>query len=279
MTLAIAVFASGGGTNLQALLDHFGANGSGGVTGETARAARVSLVVSDRPAAGALERARRAGVETSVISVHGRDPDEVAAEMIGVLRAAEIDLVVLAGYLRLMPPAVVREYRGRMLNIHPALLPAFGGRGMYGAHIHRAVLEAGCTVSGVTVHFVDERYDTGSILLQWPVPVLAGDSVQSLAARVLAVEHRILPVAVAVVAERLARSGAGEEPSVDLPGAGAAGGGVLTAGVPDTIASAAIPERDESSAVVFELSEGSAPTEREARRLLGMESARTEGDN
>lgn len=208
MSLGIAVFASGGGSNLQALLDHFGGAGSG----------RIVLVVSDRADAGALERARRAGVAARVLEVRGRDPEEVAAEMLEALRAAGADLVVLAGYLRLMPPEVVTAYRGRMLNIHPALLPAFGGRGMYGMNIHRAVLAAGCTVSGVTVHFVDERYDTGPILIQWPVPVLPGDSAEELAARVLAVEHRLLPVAVEVVAERL-----GGEAGEDSGGWGGAG--------------------------------------------------------
>lgn len=230
MSLALAVFASGGGTNLQALLDRFGEDRGG------AGVARVALVVSDRADAGALERAARAGVETRVIDVRGRDQGEVGEEILEALRAAGIDLVVLAGYLRLMPPEVVRAFRGRMLNIHPALLPAFGGRGMYGAHIHRAVIAAGCTVTGVTVHFVDERYDTGPILVQWPVPVLAGDSAEVLAARVLAVEHRLLPLAVELVAERLSR--------------GLASGG---------------------EAVVFELVDGVAPAESEIRRLLGID--------
>lgn len=196
MSVRIAVFASGGGTNLQALLDHFGS--------PEADLARVGLVVSDREDAGALERAQRAGVPTRVVPVAGRAADEVAAEMLEVLRGAGIDLVVLAGYLKLVPAEVVRTYRDRILNIHPALLPAFGGKGMYGIRVHRAVLEMGCTVSGATVHFVDERYDTGPVLLQWPVPVLPGDTPESLARRVLAVEHRILPVAVEAVARAIA---------------------------------------------------------------------------
>lgn len=245
MSLAIAVFASGGGTNLQALLDHF----AGGKAEPDSRArgaespgrlARVVLVVSDKEGVGALERARRAGVEARVIPVRGREPGEVGAELLGALEAAGVDLVVLAGYLRLMPTEVVRAYRGRMLNIHPALLPAFGGRGMYGIHIHRAVLEAGCKVSGVTVHFVDERYDTGPILAQWPVPVLAGDTPELLAARVLGVEHRILPLAV----EELVRS-------LREGRAVAAGPGAV------------LPE-----ALAFGLRDDNAPSEREVRRLL-----------
>lgn len=249
MSLAIAVFASGGGTNLQALLDYFAAGDAepeSRARGAVApgRLARVVLVVSDKEEAGALERARRAGVEARVIPVHGREPGEVGGELLGVLEAAGADLVVLAGYLRLMPAEVVRAYRGRMLNIHPALLPAFGGRGMFGIHIHRAVLEARCKVSGVTVHFVDERYDTGPILAQWPVPVLAGDTPEGLAARVLGVEHRLLPLAV----EELARS-LQEGRSVGA-GSGAGSG-------------AALPE-----ALAFGLREDSAPSEREVRRLL-----------
>lgn len=203
MSIEIAVFASGGGSNLQALLDYF--------NGEEQRQGRVTLVVSDRSDAGALERARRSGVEARVIEVRGRGEDEIADEMLDLLREAGIGLVVLAGYLRLVPARVVSKFRGRILNIHPALLPSFGGRGMYGMRIHRAVIEAGCTVSGVTVHYVDERYDTGPILIQWPVPVLPHDSPEELAARVLVVEHRLLPVAVDVVAERIAGGGRGGE--------------------------------------------------------------------
>ena len=102
-------------------------------------------------------------------------------------------LVVLAGYLKLVPPAVTRAFAGRIVNVHPALLPAFGGHGMYGLRVHAAVLAAGCTVTGVTVHLVDEQYDRGAILAQWPVPVLSGDTAESLAARVLLTEHRLLP--------------------------------------------------------------------------------------
>lgn len=248
MSLAIAVFASGGGTNLQSLLDYFGSargagsSGGGGV-------ARVTLVVSDRPGAGAIERARRAGVETRVIRVRGRGAGEVAEETLTVLDRAGVDLVVLAGYLSLVPAEVVRAYRGRLLNIHPALLPSFGGQGMYGIHIHRAVIEAGCRVTGVTIHFVDERYDTGPILLQWPVPVLEGDTAEELAARVLRVEHRVLPLAVEYLAERIARGG------VRRGGAGAevGPGGAI----------------DWEGEARFALTDDGVPTEEEVRRLLG----------
>ncbi|MGH7555893.1 MAG: formyltransferase family protein, partial [Longimicrobiales bacterium] len=124
-------------------------------------------------------------------------------EMLSVLTAAGIDMIALAGYLRLIPAAVVRGYRGRIVNIHPALLPAFGGKGMYGMRVHRAVLEAGCTITGVTVHHVDERYDEGRPIAQWPVPVVRGDTTESLAHRVLAVEHVLYPLAVEWLAKRL----------------------------------------------------------------------------
>lgn len=185
MTVPVAVFASGSGTNLQALLDHE----------STSQHYRVRLVVSDRSGAGALDRARRADRRTEVIPVSDRDPGEVAADTLELLEAEEIVAVFLAGYLQLVPAAVVDAYRGRILNIHPALLPAFGGEGMYGPHVHRAVLGAGARVSGVTVHHVDEDYDRGRIFAQWPVPVRSDDTPETLAARVLEVEHVLYPLA------------------------------------------------------------------------------------
>jgi Folate-dependent phosphoribosylglycinamide formyltransferase PurN len=131
-----------------------------------------------------------------VLPRRGSDADVVN----GLLRDHEADLVVLAGYLRLVPIEVVRAHRGRIVNVHPALLPAFGGPGMYGGRVHRAVLESGTRVTGATVHFVDEEYDRGATIAQWPVPVLAGDSAETLAARVLRVEHLLLPRAVDAVA-------------------------------------------------------------------------------
>jgi phosphoribosylglycinamide formyltransferase 1 len=186
----IAVFASGGGSNLQALLDRFARGG----------AARIALVVSDRGNAGALQRARTAGVPTAHIPVRERSTGDVAAATLAELQAHGIDLVALAGHMRLVPPDVVAQYRDRMLNIHPSLLPSFGGQGMYGMRVHEAVIAAGCTVSGATVHRVDERYDEGGIVAQWPVPVLPHDTAATLAARVLRVEHALYPA----VLERVA---------------------------------------------------------------------------
>ncbi|HEX6693067.1 MAG TPA: phosphoribosylglycinamide formyltransferase [Longimicrobiales bacterium] len=195
--MRIAVFASGGGTNLQALLDHF--------NGDVSRGARVSLVVCDRAGAVALTRAADAGVASALIPVTGRAPGDVGRDTLQVLAEHDISLIVLAGYLRLVPVEVIEKYRDRIVNIHPALLPAFGGGGMYGRRVHEAVIAAGCRVSGATVHLVDEHYDQGRILAQWPVPVLAGDTAESLAARVLRVEHVLLPAAVEAVAAWLAR--------------------------------------------------------------------------
>jgi folate-dependent phosphoribosylglycinamide formyltransferase PurN len=121
-------------------------------------------------------------------------------ELGSLLDREKIGLLALAGYLRRIPDAVVRRYAGRMVNVHPALLPAFGGAGMYGKRIHEAVLAAGVRVTGVTVHFVDEEYDRGPIIAQWPVPVLAGDDASTLAARVLRVEHLLYPRVVNEVA-------------------------------------------------------------------------------
>ena len=187
----VAVLVSGGGTNLQALLDALG----GGAV------ARIARVVSSRGDAPALERARRAGVPVEVLT-DPADPAEL------VRAVGDAGLVVLAGYLKRVPPATVARFRWRVINIHPALLPAFGGDGMYGRRVHEAVLASGAALSGATVHYVDEEYDRGPILAQWPVPVHADDTPDSLAARVLEVEHRLLPAAVLA----LARLGVPERP-------------------------------------------------------------------
>lgn len=185
MAYRVAVCASGSGSNLQALLDR--------LQGEAP--ARVVLVLSNRADSGALERARKAGVAAEVFA----DPSD-ASEWITRLGRREANLVVLAGYLKLVPAGVVQKYRGRIVNIHPALLPAFGGPGMYGRRVHEAVLAAGATESGPTVHLVDEVYDRGQILAQRRVPVQPGDTAEALAARVLAEEHRLLPEVVLAAA-------------------------------------------------------------------------------
>jgi phosphoribosylglycinamide formyltransferase 1 len=190
MRTRIGVLASGGGSNLQAILDHLAAVGE-------SRRGDVVVVASNRPDAGALARAARAGVAGVVLrSPHAPDGADLAA----VLDAHHVGLVALAGYMRLVPPEVTARYRGRMLNVHPALLPDFGGPGMYGARVHRAVIAAGAEWSGPSVHFVDEVYDHGAVIAQWPVPVLPGDDDHTLAARVLRAEHLLYPRVVNAVA-------------------------------------------------------------------------------
>lgn len=185
MLMRVAVAVSGRGSNLQALLDTLTPNAP----------ARVVLVISNRADAGALDRARARGIATAVLA----DPAD-GDEWLRLLDPARVDLVVLAGYVKLVPGDVIRRYRGRVINIHPALLPAFGGPGMYGARVHQAVLAAGRPESGATVHLVDEEYDRGPILGQARVPVLPGDTADALASRVLEVEHRLLPAAVLAAA-------------------------------------------------------------------------------
>ena len=186
----IGVLASGGGSNLQAILDHLAALGD-------ARAGDVVLVASNSRDAGALQRAEHASIARAVLR-SPRAPDGV--ELQPLLLEHAIELVVLAGYMRLVPPEVTHSYRGRMLNVHPALLPSFGGPGMYGSRVHRAVIAAGARESGPTVHFVDEVYDHGPIIAQWPVPVLPDDDEHTLAARVLRAEHLLYPPVVDAVA-------------------------------------------------------------------------------
>lgn len=192
-----AVFASGGGSNFQALLDHQEAEG----------AWEIVLLVSNRESAGALGRARAVGMTTEVVKTDGRVAADVAQDTLSILAKYSVDLILLAGYLRLVPEAVVARYPQRILNIHPALLPAFGGAGMYGMNVHRAVIDSGKLESGATVHFVDEEYDRGSILAQQRVPVNSGDTPEELGRRVLEVEHRLYSEAVdhlckAILAER-----------------------------------------------------------------------------
>lgn len=195
-----AVFASGGGSNFQALLDR---EGSGALW-------RTRLLVVDRADTGAAERARRAGIPVVRIPVSGRDRVELGAETMAALRGADVQVIFLAGYVRLVPDAVCAAFPHAILNVHPALLPAFGGKGMWGAAVHEAVLRAGVRVTGATVHLVNERYDEGSILAQWPVPVLPGDDAATVAARVLRVEHQLYPLAAQHACRALA---AGERPS------------------------------------------------------------------
>ncbi|HVL86795.1 MAG TPA: phosphoribosylglycinamide formyltransferase [Candidatus Thermoplasmatota archaeon] len=177
--LAIGVLASGSGSNLQAILD---ACAKGRVPG------RVAMVLSDKRDAHALDRARRAGVPSAFVDPAGRSREEHEGDMIARLDAASVGLVCLAGYMRILTPVFVRHYAGRLLNVHPSLLPAFPG-----ARAHRDVLLGGAKVSGCTIHFVEEAVDAGPIVAQAVVPVLADDTEETLARRVIAQEHRLYP--------------------------------------------------------------------------------------
>jgi phosphoribosylglycinamide formyltransferase/phosphoribosylglycinamide formyltransferase-1 len=183
--MRVAVAVSGRGSNLEALFARLG-------TGDEAR---IVLVLSDRAVAPALDRARERGV-AAVALQDWRSADEWLA----ALEAQSVDLLVLAGFLKLVPPEVIARYRGRIINVHPALLPAFGGKGMYGIRVHEAVLQSGAAESGCTVHLVEEEYDRGMILAQARVPVLPGDTAAMLAARVLEQEHKLLPAVVLAAA-------------------------------------------------------------------------------
>lgn len=194
----LAVFVSGGGSNLEALCEYFAQPAH-------RERAQVVLVISNKETAGALQRAHARHIATHVCA----DPSDGEA-LHAVLSQHRIDVVVLAGYLKLVPPPVIRTWHGRIVNIHPALLPAFGGPGMYGRRVHEAVVSSGARISGATVHFVDEHYDRGAIIAQWPVPVLHTDTAESLSQRVLTVEHQLLPRCVdALVSHRIALSSDG----------------------------------------------------------------------
>jgi phosphoribosylglycinamide formyltransferase 1 len=187
----IAVLASGGGSNLQAILSHFS-------THERENVARVTVVVSNREGAGALERGRKAGIPSIAIRT-----DDDGRSLLNTLEAHKVDVIVLAGYLKLVPQSVLARYPYRVMNIHPGPLPRFGGAGMYGMRVHEAVLAAGLTETAVTVHLVDEVYDRGPTIIRWPVPVLDGDTGESLAQRVLQVEHVVYPLAIEMLARIL----------------------------------------------------------------------------
>ncbi len=181
----IAVFISGGGSNLQSIID-------AAKTGILS--AQVALVVSTKKKAYGLQRAANENIE-SLVFKHKKysSIDEAGEALLKELRARKIGYIALAGYLSLLPPPIVQAYRNRITNIHNALLPKYGGKGMYGHHVHEAVLAAGDTESGPTVHLVDEIYDHGKILDQTRVPVLDDDTPDTLAARVLAQEYKLYP--------------------------------------------------------------------------------------
>ena len=190
--IRIGVLASGGGTNLQAIID---ACERGEIDGD------VAVVISNVPEAYALERARKHRIDAFSFPHAGVSREQHEQDIIACLEQHQVDLVCLAGYLRMMTPLIIRKYAGRMMNTHPALLPAFGGKGMHGLYVHQAVLDYGCKVSGCTIHFVTEEVDGGQIILQKSVPVSEDDTPETLQERVLKEEHKLFPRAIQLFAQ------------------------------------------------------------------------------
>ncbi|MBP8240190.1 MAG: phosphoribosylglycinamide formyltransferase [Saprospiraceae bacterium] len=195
MPISIAVFASGTGSNARRIMEHF----------QHSDAVQVRLVVSNKADAGVLDIAREMGVETLIIHRESFYQSEAIVED---LRSRHISFIVLAGFLWLVPAYLVRAFPRAIVNIHPALLPKFGGKGMYGAHVHEAVKQAGEMETGITIHFVDERYDEGQTIFQARCPVLPADTPADIARRVLALEHRHFPVVIEQVLMKLQVVGA-----------------------------------------------------------------------
>ncbi len=192
--LKIAVFVSGGGTNLQAIIDN--------IESKTISNAKIALVLSNKKDVYALERARNHNIPAKTLSNNEFDSvDDYCNALINMLESSAIDLIVLAGYLAIVPETIIDKYRNRIINIHPSLIPSFSGKGYYGLKVHEGVLDRGCKVTGATVHFVDEGTDTGPIILQKTVKVRENDSAQALQKRVMEeAEWVILPEAINLIA-------------------------------------------------------------------------------
>ena len=185
MSTRIAVLCSGGGSNLQAIIDQVEA---GNIDGE------IVLVLANASKAYALELAKKHGIPCEFVSKKQAGSSEAFNDiLLEKLQQAKADLVVLAGYLPIVGAQIVKAYPHKIINIHPALIPSFCGVGMYGHYVHEAVLAYGAKISGATTHFVDEEVDHGGVIMQKSVPVMEGDTPEMLAARVLTVEHEILP--------------------------------------------------------------------------------------
>ncbi len=179
----IAIFASGTGSNAERIIQHF----------EEHKAIKVALVVSNKPTAGVLEMASKNGVPTEIIN---REEFNENKGFLEKLSTKSIDFIVLAGFLWLVPRYLVQAYPNRIVNIHPALLPKYGGKGMYGMNVHKAVKAAGDKKSGPTIHFVNEHYDEGNIIFQVNTEILESDSPSEIAAKVLKLEHQYFPIVI-----------------------------------------------------------------------------------
>jgi len=192
LRIAVMVAARGRGSNMQAIVD---ACRAGQIPGE------VVCVIGTAPGSPALERAAEQGIPTEVVPYNNDDPDEYGRRLLQTLEPYRPGLIALAGFLKRLPPVVVSAYVGRIMNIHPALIPSFCGQGMYGERVHQAAVDYGVKVSGCTVHFVDEGYDTGPIIAQAVVPVDPDDTALTLAAKVLKEEHCLYPECIRLFAE------------------------------------------------------------------------------
>lgn len=191
--LKIGVLISGGGSNLQCLIDE---TKSGGIKGEIVK------VIANREDAYGLERAKKAGIDNKYLNPKDfKDLEEYNNQLVKIFKEAGVDLIVLAGYLRILSGDILKEYKNKIVNIHPSLIPSFCGDGYYGSRVHQAVLDYGCKITGATVHFVDEGTDTGPIIIQRVAEVKQDDNLDSLQKRVLEVEHEILVETVKLICE------------------------------------------------------------------------------
>lgn len=186
----IVIFASGAGTNAENIIRYF----------SNEKKAKVVLVLSNKPQAKVLERAAALGVD---VFFFDRRQFYETEEVLFILQRRNTDLIVLAGFLWLVPQRIIEAYKGRIVNIHPAILPGFGGRGMYGDRVHKAVLDARCSESGITIHFVNEHYDSGDIIFQARCPVLPGDDADTLASRVHALEYEHYPAVISSIIDTM----------------------------------------------------------------------------
>lgn len=191
--IKIAVFISGGGSNLQALINEIELG---------AIPAEIALIISNRSNAYGLTRGKAHGIKTVVIDKKAyQGAEEASSDMLMLLQGAEIDLIVLAGFLEMIPGDIVQKYRNRIINIHPSLIPSFSGKGYYGERVHEAAHNRGVRISGATVHFVNEETDGGPIILQDTVNIDFEDTPKAIQEKVLKLEHRLLPLAVKLFAE------------------------------------------------------------------------------
>ncbi len=190
----LAVFVSGRGSNLRALYEKFVAD---------EKSPKIKFVVSNKSDCPALDFAREKGIQTSVVSKKTSSRATSFADLAETFNENGISLIVLAGFLKRIPAVFIDEFKGKIINIHPALLPKYGGKGMYGMNVHRAVFESGDKISGATVHFVDKIYDHGRIIKQRTIPIDDAGSPEEIAERVLEIEHKLLPEVVLTVAEKL----------------------------------------------------------------------------